>query len=330
MFLDEKQFESAFEALSGKADLYVPCRKEQIIKFGRWEKGSVCDFLSRSDLPPKDILFPQTESLYSFKKRAGETEISGTAPPKPAIIFGIRPCDIASVARMDDVFTTKDYLDTNYKQRRDNTVLAALVCERANPACFCDSMGVDPNSAKGADVEMCKTSGGLNMTALTEKGVELLKDIEPYLSDSKSLSGEKTECTLKCDTSGVSEKLSKMHDDEIWTEIGRKCLGCGVCTYVCPTCYCFDINQECSGREGTAFRCWDSCMFSEYTRMAGGENPRPSKRERVRNRFLHKLLYFDERYGKSLCVGCGRCLEKCPAAVDIVEIIEIAGGRERG
>ncbi|MBO4352620.1 MAG: 4Fe-4S dicluster domain-containing protein, partial [Eggerthellaceae bacterium] len=121
------------------------------------------------------------------------------------------------------------------------------------------------------------------------------------------------------------DKLEGMYDHPIWDNLSIKCLNCGTCTYVCPTCHCFDISQENRRKDGVRFRCWDSCMFSEYTAMAGGHNPRPEKLERVRNRFMHKLNFFERRYGISLCVGCGRCVEKCPVALDITRLIDEIG-----
>ncbi|MBR3004774.1 MAG: 4Fe-4S dicluster domain-containing protein, partial [Lachnospiraceae bacterium] len=128
----------------------------------------------------------------------------------------------------------------------------------------------------------------------------------------------------------LDKKLAKMFEHPIWDKVTKGCIGCGTCTFVCPTCYCFDIDSENYGAEGCKYRCWDSCMFSDYTRLAGGANPRPTKKERLRNRYMHKLSYFNERYGETLCVGCGRCVEKCPAHLDISEFIEKASAAELG
>jgi ferredoxin len=127
---------------------------------------------------------------------------------------------------------------------------------------------------------------------------------------------------------GVAEKLSAMFEHPLWDELHLPCLGCGTCTFACPTCYCFEMGPELRGTMGTEMRYWDSCMFSEYTRMAGGHNPRPTLKERLRNRYLHKLSFFAERYGQGLCVGCGRCIEKCPVGLDISKVIEMIGEAE--
>ncbi|MDR1358141.1 MAG: 4Fe-4S dicluster domain-containing protein, partial [Coriobacteriales bacterium] len=113
-----------------------------------------------------------------------------------------------------------------------------------------------------------------------------------------------------------------MFDSPYWNDLSLKCLNCGTCTFVCPTCYCFDMSQNNRGNEGYRFRSWDSCMFTDYTLMAGNHNPRPTKMKRLRNRFMHKLSFFDSRYGSSLCSGCGRCIEMCPVGIDITRIIE--------
>ena len=137
---------------------------------------------------------------------------------------------------------------------------------------------------------------------------------------------QEVHCTLQVDSTNIKEKLDALGDSpELWDALSIKCLNCGTCTYLCPTCYCFDISQENKYKEGLRFRCWDSCMFSEYTEMAGGHNPRPNKKDRVRNRFMHKLNYFEDRYGKMLCVGCGRCVEKCPVNLDITVLIDKIG-----
>lgn len=121
---------------------------------------------------------------------------------------------------------------------------------------------------------------------------------------------------------GVAAKLPALFESDLWSDIADTCVQCGTCTFVCPTCYCFDISQDQRADEGSRFRCWDSCMFTDYTLMAGGHNPRAERSTRVRQRFMHKLCYFEQRYGESLCVGCGRCIQECPAAVDITRIID--------
>lgn len=177
------------------------------------------------------------------------------------------------------------------------------------------------------------------MEALTEKGQKLLQTIESVVDQTQEAPLRNTSCTLTIHKDeNLDKKLASMFEHPIWDRVSQGCIGCGTCTFVCPTCYCFDIDHENYGTEGCKYRCWDSCMFSDYTRMAGGANPRPTRKERLRNRYMHKLSYFNERYGETLCVGCGRCIASCPAHLDISEFIEKAteaadsekGGTENG
>jgi ferredoxin len=183
-------------------------------------------------------------------------------------------------------------------------------------------MGLDPNRAINADVQLNDLGDAWLITSQSAKGEEVLKIWEDLLENTEDSITEAISCGLKVDMAGLPEKLIKMFESSIWNDISDPCIGCGTCTYICPTCYCYDINIEKHGQQGSEFRTWDSCMFSEYTQMAGGHNPRPSKRERLRNRFMHKLAYFYDRYGQLLCAGCGRCISNCPVHIDISSFID--------
>jgi len=231
---------------------------------------------------------------------------------------------MASVERMDKVFLDGEFVDSFYTRKRENTTFIALACGEPARTCFCDSMGLGPGEAQAADVLLTDAGEAWFVADQTEKGKAVTGLWQKLLKKGQK-PAEKVACALKTKMSDkLAEKLAKMFEHPIWDEAGKACIGCATCTYICPTCYCFDINMENYGASGTAFRCWDSCMFSDYTRMAGGHNPRPTKKERVRNRYMHKLSYFNERCGVSLCVGCGRCVDKCPARLDITEFIDEA------
>lgn len=322
MILKTEKLNQALEALAGRGTVLVPSQADGVKKFVPYRAGVKADFdMVNTVLPPKDVLFPQTEKMYRFQ--TGETTaVEEVVEAGQVILFGARPCDAASIECMDLVFLTKGFVDSFYKRKRENMTIVAMACAKAAQTCFCESMGVDPGAAPGADVLLTPAKGGWNVTAQTDKGKALADALNKVLEDGEAEALPKAACALKTDMEGVPEKLAGMFEHPVWDELFRPCLGCGTCTYVCPTCYCFEIGAETQGKQGTSFRCWDSCMFSEYTRMAGGHNPRPSKKERVRNRYLHKLTYFQDRYGRSLCVGCGRCVEKCPVGMDITRVID--------
>ena len=126
------------------------------------------------------------------------------------------------------------------------------------------------------------------------------------------------------DTKDIVEKLDKIFENELWKNISLKCLGCGICTFQCPTCHCFDIQDETTITNGARVRVWDTCMNPEYTLHASGHNPRPARMNRTRNRVYHKFNYYPKNYNVIACVGCGRCISDCPVNIDIIDVIDQA------
>ena len=320
------------KALSEHGKVLVPAVEGGIGKFIPYEPDCEYDLgLVNTILPPKDALFPQTQKMYKFKTGA-ESGIEEITDADDQIIFGIRPCDVQSISCLDKVFLTLTFVDGFYARSRDKLTTIAIACTKPNPTCFCESMGVDPGGAPEADIMLIPAEEGWSVKAQSEKGKKLIDKIgadkQAIFADGngKPLPAAATE--LKVNMDGVAEKLDKLFEHPIWDDICRPCLGCGTCTFMCPTCYCFEMTSETRGAEGTESRHWDSCMFPEYSRMAGGHNPRPTGKERVRNRYMHKLCFFAQRYGMGLCVGCGRCIEKCPVGMDITKVIDFAGEAE--
>ena len=322
MRLEKQNLAKAAALLAQDSTVFVPAEVNGVKKFIPWREGvEPCLEGENAKLPPKDILFPRTQCVYTYHR--GE-DASITAPPqdRPTVIFGLRPCDARSILCMDKAFLEQGFTDSLYQQRRENTVLIALSCPQAGENCFCDSMGVDPNQAPEADLLLWGQGEHYGVKAQSGKGETVLAAWAGLLTQGDVPSGN-TACVRSVPMSDtLAQHLTGQFESEIWREVSRPCLGCGTCTYVCPTCYCFDIGMDNHGSDGTEFRCWDSCMFSDYNRIAGGYTPRPTKKERLRNRFLHKLSYFHQRTGMNLCVGCGRCVSACPSRIDITEIID--------
>jgi len=330
MYLKKKDIEKALSILAKEMEVFAPCEVNGVRRFQVWEGGAPLMDGANTELPPKDILFPEKENMYSFQ--IGDSfnyQDLGQAPKRA--IFAIRPCDMQSIIRMDSVFIEDGEKDSFYTSRRDNCLTIALSCPEAGENCFCESMGLDPNTAPEADVFLADAGDSYLVTANNEKGQIVLKLWKDLLSSGKAKAKADTHNTLKPNvTEDLPKKLVNLFEENIWNEVTRPCLKCGTCTYVCPTCYCFDINNEKAGNEGVTFRCWDSCMYTDYALIAGGVNERPTKKERLRNRFMHKLSYFNDQHGKSLCVGCGRCISLCPAHLDIAEFINKAAEVQYG
>ena len=327
--LKTSKLEAAFNKLVGFGDLYVPMLRGSQSGFYSWKTYNedyddlMLDILNVY-LPPKNFVLPQTEKLYSFQQDGTRVSIEEVKQKiEPKILFGIRACDVKGIDYLDEVFLTRGYDDIAYKERRDSLAIIASACYNPGTNCFCESMGVNPTEIESADVILREYGPeGYVWEVKTPKGEEVTKLIADLLEDEEVKLPELKSFLRQVEYEGVAEKLKDMFEHPIWDKASEPCQNCGICTYLCPTCYCFDIQVKSWGDEGYRFRCWDSCMYREYTQMAGGHNPREASKERFRNRFLHKLQFFPERYGPSLCTGCGRCVVVCPVGINITTIIQ--------
>lgn len=282
---------------------------------------------------PKEYLFPHTENVFRYSTGGELIEVEPIVFEGTQVMFGLRPCDLASFELLDKVFLTGDFEDAQYKARRDKTVLIGLACERVGDSCFCTTYGLSPGATKGADVMFYadgKDDGAYEIEILTERGAAALEKTgdlvvagaEAGLKEVKQTYVDKPVPLAEgLSLEGVKEKIDQMWDHTYWARISKKCTSCGICTFICPTCHCFLMQDEKKGEYGVRFRCWDSCMFPDFVLAAGGHNPRPTQRERSRQRFMHKLTYFVDRYDAYLCTGCGRCVEKCPTGLHIAGVI---------
>ncbi len=305
--------------------------EENVVQFGQVTSSqeAVLDF-TNSVVPPKMFFLPQTERLFKFQRETGELELRPEGElDRDRVIFGIRQCDTQSLLLLDRVFNG-EFKDSPYLEKRERTVLIGLACTKPASTCFCRSFDIDPFSANGTDILLTDLGDEYLVDVSSERGADVVNLSPRLFSDAlerheRKFSERKTEALSRIKTvpvEGTAERLGSMWDDALWSGLAEVCIGCGVCTYLCPTCHCFDIQDEDWGREGMRFRCWDSCIFSEFTLMASGENPRPTKRERIRQRVFHKFKYFPDKYGPPACVGCGRCVSKCPVHIDITATLE--------
>ncbi len=320
--------------LAGQGKLFLPVKEGPTVLFKEWaESDEVALDAPTSTVSPKDIFFPREETYMRYQCSGQAMELSAGEELGPVTAFGVHPCDLKAIEMLDRVYINQDPADELYQSRREKTTVVALGCTAPDPFCFCGVMGIDPLSAPGADIMayLDPQSGDLKLEAQTPKGETLLKNAASLLAEANGQSfvpaAVKT-ADFGLNLDGFSESLKDRFEDPAWDSLYKSCLGCGVCTYVCPTCYCFDLEDYGHEMAGERFRCWDSCMYGHFTQMAGGHNPRPSRKERVRQRFLHKLQYYPETYGEIACVGCGRCLRSCPVNLDIVQAIKALGGEQ--
>jgi ferredoxin len=248
---------------------------------------------------------------------------------RPVLVFGARPCDVKALLTFDRVFTGGPYLDPYYLKRRESTLFATLVCRQADGECFCSSVGSGPADMEGSDFRIIPVDGGYAVDALTEKAQSFSGSMGDTLSQHQEAEASRVieEASQyrvgDIDLGGSPEAfLKRFGENDYWQEMAAQCLSCGICTYVCPTCYCFTMTDEIENLRGERLRSWDSCMFYHYTLEASGHNPRPSKLDRYRNRVGHKFTYIPEKYdGLIGCCGCGRCIRSCPVSIDIRQVV---------
>jgi ferredoxin len=285
---------------------------------------------------PKSVLFPQREALFRYRAEKGTAELDVPSnAEKGQVLFGIRPCDARGLLLLDKVFGS-GCCDPYYMDKRRNTIVVSLGCAEPNPSCFCLSMGGGPCSSEGSDLLLLDLDDRYIAEAVNEKGAALLEDQAFEKSDEKSLSlAKKTkkhaEASMKpvVRKEDLEEELERLFNDPVWKDVAESCLSCGICTYLCPTCHCFDICDEASGQVGERIRVWDSCQFPLFTEQASGFNPRPTNRERFRQRIMHKLSYLPKSQSMTGCVGCGRCVTECPVNLDIREVMASLSERSK-
>jgi sulfhydrogenase subunit beta (sulfur reductase) len=282
---------------------------------------------------PKEHFIPQVEPLLAFRGSGKSLTVQpATTGESGTVILGVRPCDARALGRLDDVFLGRKDTDALYDGRRRTTRLVGLACATPSWGCFCTSVGGSPAGTEGLDLLLTDLGDRYRVTILTEAGRALLADSACAPSteaDAAAAEAQHAAATARMpvlfDAEAIGEKVE--WDAPVWMRHARRCLACGACSFLCPTCHCFDIQDEVTAEGGLRFRCWDTCQFGEFTRMAAGHNPRPTQVERLRQRVSHKFKYLVEEFGRMGCTGCGRCVEACPVNIDIRSVLsEIEGG----
>lgn len=331
------EIDKLFSAFAKENAVYAPVKEGKISNYKVWNEGSdVCLTDLNTVKSPKDIFFPQSENLVAFKRNEKKIDIvENRDPSEPTVVFGVRACDVKGFEVLDKVFLAEP-VDTYYAERRNKVAIVALACGAPEETCFCQTFGIDPTNPV-ADATAWIVDGDLYINATTEKGETLLNLAKDVLTKTDDAKVKKQQETVKevlanhplkdLDLTGFDgEHMMEKFNSPKWKELSQGCLGCGTCTFVFPTCQCYDIKDYDTGHGIQRFRCWDSCMYSDFTKMAHGNN-RNSQVERFRQRFMHKLVYFpDNNDGMYSCVGCGRCLQKCPISMNIVKVIKALGG----
>ncbi len=338
----KNNLEKLYSKINETMGLYIPIKKAGEVNFHVWGEGKEVSLETLKTVKsPKSAFFPQTENIVKFKNDGGNIEVidprENFDERKPFVIFGVKACDYKAIEVLDNVFLA-DPVDTFYQNRREKGIVVTLSCSRPEESCFCNAFGIDPTKPQG-DVATYLDDEYLYWEPITEKGKALTETIKEFLV----LGGEEEVEKQAKATKEILEKLpfkdldlsrfkpenlNDLFNDPAWTKMSEACLGCGTCTFVCPTCQCFDIRDFKTHKGVVRYRCWDSCMYSDFTLMAHG-NSRNTQMQRFRQRFMHKLVYYPSQNGGLYsCVGCGRCVNKCPQRLNIVKVVKKLGGKE--
>ncbi len=331
--INKDKWTRGLDQLAGDYRLFGPVKEAEFHNFKELAKGDTLDLnCLNTRLSPKSIIYPQSQALleYSLDESREDHHIMKEVDTdySPRAVIGIRPCDAKAFLLVGHNFDTPEYKDPYWIQAYEATTLVGLACDSPCSSCFCTTAGCGPFHEEGLDVLLVDSGQTYLAKILTEKGEKLMQtagwdeiaDLDPT---QKEIGAKKAAAEAKISATIITDKLKEadtnvLYNSSFWEEVSFSCINCGTCTFACPTCWCFDIQDENRGKAGLRMRNWDSCMFPLFTMHGSGHNPRGTRLHRVRQRFMHKLKYYVDKYDAGIqCVGCGRCIRSCPVNIDI-------------
>jgi ferredoxin len=343
-YIPREKLPEWLKALAAQSRVLVPVEEGGSVVFREYDPARAPVFGSDATAPPKGAVFPACQELFSYaygkqgEDNAPTLKLDPKTEAAPTVVFGAKPCGARGFLIFDRVYMGKKFPDPYYIAAREATVFVTMACATVENTCFCHWVGSGPADAAGSDVLLTPVEGGYTVEAVSEKGAKFLDN--PALTDGAAKAAE-AEAVKKASRDALGEApdiatspaalLSLFDDMEFWRDQSDKCVSCGACTYLCPTCYCFSITDEGTGTAGRRMRSWDACMHFQFTLEASGHNPRPTKAHRLKNRVGHKFSYYPTLHdGLIACCGCGRCVKSCPVSVDIREIVQNAVAKAKG
>ena len=285
--------------------------------------------LELTELPrrsAKEAFFPVCEEILAFAKGKDGVKVSDVDPAlfPETVLVGARPCDAAAPGILDAVFSW-DYHDEFFLKRREKSTIVGIACGKADDACFCTAVGLAPDAKAGADLFLTPLSeGGYLCEAVTEKGERLVARHPQLFTDAVKVTPlpPAQPAAAELDHEKIKNWLDAHFEHPLWEKIASRCAGCGACAFLCPACHCFDIVDEGTEAQGKRRKFWDACGFGKFTNHASGHNPRDVQPARYRNRVMHKFKYYRDKFERTLCTGCGRCIRACPVGIDLKQVLD--------
>jgi sulfhydrogenase subunit beta (sulfur reductase) len=322
----KESLEKLFDILKRNSKIiYAPALKKSIVSFKVVDSYSdiTSDYIQTTQ-SSKDIAFPRTENILDYSKNHDGMAVKGIDLKliPDVILWGIRPCDAMGIGELSSIFNW-DYKDEIYNNRLSKVTVFGFSCSRADEFCFCTSVGGNPGNTTGSDIlfTLQGENGDYLAEILSDKGFAVVA-LEPGLFEkAENIEKEKflAEVPVMFNQVDIRKKLDNFFESKEWVQQSLRCIGCGACAYVCPTCACFDIQDEVHGKSGSRVRCWDSCGLNQFTIHTSGHNPREVQSQRWRQRIMHKFSYMPDRLSVYGCTGCGRCSRACPVDMNILE-----------
>ena len=324
-------FAVSYEPISSVDEMpvgYIDVTKPGFYRLEKWDKPVFFGTL-HSSCSWKKYLYPIEVKLFTAKRENGSFKVEpGTYEVKKKAFLGVRPCDLSAIKVMDKVLMGGPFVDDLYKANRENTLIIGVNCTRSGETCFCNSLGTGPELGEGYDIGLTEITEGDHrfiVRVLTDKGMEIISKMNLKEATDSDLEAERKAIdnaistqTRKVYTEGIKEILYSNMEAPYWEELDKRCLGCGNCTMVCPTCFCTTVYDYTSftGDEAWRVRLIDSCFTLAYSYIHGG-SIRKERKFTYRHWLTHKYATWQDQFGTLGCVGCGRCITWCPVGIAI-------------
>ncbi len=339
--IDKKDWADSLGKLSGPYRLFGPVRDKDFHNFKELGNDEQPDFnFQNTRVSAKSMVLPQSETLFTYSLDEKEPDHHQMREPEknysPRAVLGIRPCDAKAFLLVKRNFDTPEYKDPYWVRAYEASTFVGLACDDPCSTCFCTSAGCGPFHEEGLDLLLVDAGDHFLAKVLTQKGKNLVQAAGWGVETNADVELMKRTAESRIASAISTEQLkgkaaTDLYHAPFWEEAAFACINCGTCTYSCPTCWCFDIQDENHGNAGVRMRNWDSCMYPLFTLHGSGHNPRETKIHRVRQRFMHKLKYYLDKYDAGIqCVGCGRCIRLCPVNIDIRNICELMNSHDPG